>query len=264
MASSFWEGSFYFDGKPSSDYRVCIVDFNNSDILKQVGGGYSISVEKDMSYNDRPFYRETEKSSNDVVLQLCRTDGKPWNSVDIIDVNNWLFKENFKKFQPMDFSNQVYNIIYYLKAISMKKYLNSNMEGYLEVTFQVYNGCAYAIPQKPTVLSSNETKTINNMSNINKTYCPKLKIINNGNVEENIIITNKTNGDSISISGMENRETIIIDCAIGSVLNTENKNRFSVLSLTNCNLIRLEKGNNNIELQGNASMEIICEFPIII
>ena len=255
MASSFWSGDFYFDNTHSGVYKVCIIDFNSNDIVKQIGGSYAISTEKDTSYNNQHFYIEKERTSDDIVIQLAKTDRKAWTIAEILDINGWLFKENFCKFQPTDFSNQGYNIVYYLKAIDMKKYLTPDLEGYLEITFQSYDGYAYIIPNKQIILTSNETKTINNMSNVNKKYLPKIKVVGT----DSITISNRTNGDSLSLNG--NGETIIIDCAIGSVTNSSNLNRFSLLQ--NYDFLGLEKGNNTIQIIGNATVEFICEFPII-
>lgn len=256
MASNFWEGEFYFNGIFSNAHKVCMVDFNSRESVKQIGGTHVISTEKDNSYNDTPFYKVTERTMENIILQLCKTNKKPWTASDIIEVANWLFTENFKKFQPVDSVYQGYNIVYYLKAIDMKKLLNPNMEGYLEITFQSYDGYAYIIPNKQIILSSNETKTVNNMSNVSKKYLPKIKVVGSGG----ITITNRTNGDSLSLNG--NGETIIIDCAIGSVTNSNNVNRFSLLR--DYNFLGLEKGNNTIQVIGNATVEFICEFPIII
>lgn len=256
MASNFWEGGFYFNGIFSNAHKVCMVDFNSRESVKQIGGTHVISTEKDNSYNDTPFYKVTERTMENIVLQLCKTDKKPWTASDVIDVTNWLFTENFKRFQPVDSVYQGYNIVYYLKAIDMKKLLNPNMEGFLEITFQSYDGYAYIIPNKQIILSSNETKTVNNMSNVSKKYLPKIKVVGSGS----ITITNRTNGDSLSLNG--NGETIIIDCAIGSVTNSNNVNRFSLLR--DYNFLGLEKGNNTIQVIGNATVEFICEFPIII
>lgn len=261
MASSFWSGEFYFDDEHSNTHKVCIVDFNNNEILKQIGGGFTLSTEKDVSYNSRPFYMEKERTLENIVLQLCKTDKKPWSIVDIMDVTGWLFKKNFKKFQPTDFSNQGYDVVYYLKAIDMKKFLNPNMEGYLEVTFQSYDGYAYMISNNPITLSANETKVVTNMSNVNNIYYPKIRIVNHGNANSTITIINNTNGKSLEILGINGGEIITIDCAIGSVVNSNGDNRFGILK--NYDFIGLEKGRNTISLNGNATIEFICEFPVL-
>ena len=266
MASNFWNGEFYFDSEPSSKYKVCIVDINNSEKLKQIGGSHTITIDKEFSYNGNHFYKESEKTSDEITLQLCRTDNKPWGIGDIIEINNWLFKKNFKRFQPLDLlSNQGYNIIYYLKAIEMKKFLNPNMEGYLEIRFRSYTAHAYAIPQGSITLKTGETRVINNISNTPDIYYPKIKITEfEGDEETIIVITNNTNGKSLTIKGLKNAEIVTIDCAIGSVINSNNENRFIILQ--DYNFIGLEKGKNNISISSSngCKIEFICEFPVII
>ncbi len=262
MASSFWTGEFYFDNIHSSTYKVCIVDVNERNILKQIGSTFSVAMEEDFSLRGNAVHRETSKTLENIVLQLCKTNNKPWTAGEIVEIIGWLFHNNFKKFQPGDLSNQGYNLIYYLKAIDFKKVLNSNMEGYLEITFKSYDGYVYAIPTYSLVVSGGETRSINSLSNVNSIYYPKLKVMNSGNKENEIIIRNTTTKNELVLKGMELGETIIIDCAIGSVVNTAGINRFSVLQ--NFDFIGLNKGVNTISLSSNCAIEFICEFPMII
>lgn len=264
MASNFWEGEFYFDGDFSNNHKVCMIDFNSRESVKQIGGTHVISTEKDNSYNDTPFYKVTERTMDNIILQLCKTDKKPWTTSDIQDITKWLFKENFKQFQPVDSVYRDYNIVYYLKAIDMKKFLNPNMEGFLEITFQSYDGYAYIIPWYSMTVNPNGIGKITSLSNVEKKYLPKIKITSKTiSTEEKVVIKNTTNGDILTLKGMNNEEVFIIDCAIGSVVSFENNiNRFSILQ--DYNFIGLEKGDNYIQVTGNAKIEFICEFPIII
>ena len=262
MASNFWEGNFYFDNVFSSTYGVCIVDINSNEILKQIGNTFTISTEKDSSYNGNYLHRETERTSDNITLQLCRTDNKAWTINSISEVVNWLFKETFKKFQPLDLVDVGYNLIYYLKAIEFRKFLNAEMRGSLEVVFMPYDSYTYAIPTNALTLSNGESKNINNISNVNKIYYPKIKIVNNGEASNLITITNQTNKKSLQLSNLNKNEVIFIDCAIGSVVDNNGKNRFSTLQ--NFDFIGLEKGNNTISISSNCLAEFICEFPMII
>lgn len=261
MASSFWSGEFYFDNVHSSMYKVCIIDFNENNILKQIGNTFSISMEKDMAYRGNPLHREVERAADNIVLQLSKTNGTIWTNVEITDIIGWLFQDTFKKFQPTDFEEQGYNLIYYLKAIEMKKYLSPSLEGYIEVTFQPYDSYVYAISNNILVVSGGETKNITNPSNVNNIYYPKIKIKNLGSISNVITINNQVNGKSLSISGMENGEVVIVDCAIGTVINENGDNRFEVLQ--NFDFIGLNRGNNYISLSANCTIEFICEFPMI-
>jgi hypothetical protein len=262
MASSFWSGEFYFDNIRSTDKKVCIVDVNDNSILKQIGNTFSISMEKDTAFRGNPLYRETEITTENIVLQLCRTDGKTWTNNNIREITEWLFQDTFKKFIPNDIENQGYTLFYYVKAIEYKKFLNPNMEGYIEITFQPYDAYIYATPTYSLSVSGGSTTSISNISNVNKIYYPKIRVINLGNKENVITINNLTTGNTLSIKGIEQGKDVTIDCAIGSVLDAEGKNRFDVLQ--NFDFIGLSKGENRISLSSNCSIQFTCEFPMVI
>ena len=78
----------------------------------------------------------------------------------------------------------------------------------------------------------------------------------------NIKVINESNNTFIEVLGLSDNEVVIIDCKMGTVINSDNINRFEILQ--DYNLLELSKGDNNIRLNGNAKVEFICEFPIII
>lgn len=268
MASNFWAGEFYFNGESSSSYNICIIDFNENNILKQIGNTFNISMEKEIAYRGNPLHREVERTSDNITLQLGRTDGKAWREGDITDVTGWLFQEGFKMFQPTDFTSlkldTYYNLVYYLKAIEMRKFLNPNLEGYLEIVFQPYDSYVYMIPNAPITISGGQDMiSVTNPSNVNNIYYPKMRIRNTEtSVNTTMTIRNLTNGKSLSINGVNRNEIITIDCAIGSVIDGDGKNRFDILQ--NYDFIGLNKGNNNISLTPGFVVEFVCEFPMII
>lgn len=255
MSSSFWSGEFYFNGIYSDTYNVCIVDFDSNEKLKQIGSNINLDLSEENSLNGRKTYIENNIKAENITIQLCRTDDKAWTEGDIISVYNWLFQKDFKRFQTVDYTSG-YNLCYYLKAVRFSKFLNPYFRGYLEIEFMSYDAYCYSIPVNNFTLSSG-SGTLNNYSNVYNTYKPKLKIIDGGN----LTITNNTNGTSVQLSGIGG-ETIVVDCAMGTVVNSNGDNRFYLL--TDYNLLELERGNNNISVSGSGRVEFICEFPIII
>ena len=260
MSSSFWNGEFYYDGTYSNLLNVCIVDFDSNEMLKQIGVNATIDLAEESTFNGNKSYIENNRDSADnIILQLCRTDGNAWNESSIANIYSWLFKKDFKKFQTLDYPGN-YNLCYYLKAVSFKKFLNPDFHGYLEVEFKSYSPYCYSIPNNSPTLSNGETKVITNYSNLYEPYKPKIKITNRG--ASNIRITNRSNDSFVEVAGLSSSETIIVDCAMGTVMNSNGDNRFEVLQ--DYNLLGLEKGDNSINLSGSASVEFICEFPMII
>ena len=252
MSSSFWSGGFYFNGFYSDAYNVCIIDFDSNEKLKQIGLNTTLEFTEENSLNGTRSYIEGSRSADNIVLQLCRTDGKAWTEGAIIEIYNWLFQKDFKRFQTLDYTSG-YNLCYYLKAVNFKKFLNPNSYGYLEIEFMSYEPYCYAIPSS-NPSSSGGTITINNISNLYDTYKPKLRITGS-----NVTVVNNTNSTRVSLRGSSG--TVIVDCAMGTVVDTSGNNRFSVLN--DYNLLELERGNNSISVSGG-SVVFICEFPIII
>ena len=131
MSSSFWNGEFYYDGTYSNLLNVCIIDFDSNEMLKQIGVNTIIDLTEESTFNGNKSYIENNRDSADnIILQLCRTDGQAWNEGSITNVYSWLFKKDFKKFQTLDYPGN-YNLCYYLKAVGFKKVLDPDFYGYL-------------------------------------------------------------------------------------------------------------------------------------
>lgn len=264
MSSSFWSGEFYFGGVHSDTYKVCIIDFDTSEILKQVGSTFTIELSEENTFNGRKSYIESNRTSENIVLQLAKKSKTSWTEGEIINICRWLFRKNFTKFQTVDYTSG-YNLCYYLKAISFKKVLTPDFEGYLEFEFMSYDPYCYAIPTSNVKLNntsstSSVSETINNLSNLYQNYKPKVVIKSLGT--STIRVTNTNNNSYIELNGLGNGETVTVDCLMGTVIDSNKVNRFDLL--TGYNLIGLVRGNNNITLSGEADVEFICEFPIII
>lgn len=261
MSSSFWSGEFYFNGIYSESFKVCIIDFDSSELLKQIGTSINMELTEETSFNGNRSYIEGNTTAENIILQLCRTDDKSWSENTIAEVYSWLFKKDFKKFQTLDYNGN-YNLCCYLKAVSFKKVLNPSFEGYLEIEFKPYTPYWYSIPTSSPTLLDGEIKSIVNYSNLYETYKPKVKITNKGTSSTNIKVINESNNTFIEVLGLSDNEVVIIDCKMGTVINSDNINRFEILQ--DYNLLELSKGDNKIRLNGNAKVEFICEFPIII
>lgn len=265
MSSSFWSGGFYFDGIHSDDYNVCIVDFNNSDILKEYSVNYTLDLEKEISANNTPFYKKSDRSSNEVVLELARTDGKPWTINGLLSLNNWLFKNEFKPFQSMDLIDDNIKLIYYLKAIGINKKINKDMYGIVSVTFQSYEPYGYIVPSNNTVINGGASGTINNYSNIGENYKPKIKITSTGGTSVKIKNTSISNDKYLQLDNLKNGDVIIVDNLMGTIQDVNKTNRFELLNLNNLKFVELLQGINTIQVEGsNIKTEWLCEFPIIL
>ena len=87
MSSSFWSGEFYFDGIYSNLLNVCIIDFDTNERLEQIGNGVSIELNEESSFNGEKSYSESSIDSTDnITLQLCRTNGNSWSEGAIAEI----------------------------------------------------------------------------------------------------------------------------------------------------------------------------------
>lgn len=262
MSNGFWNGDFYFNGIHSSNYKVCIVDVNSSDMFKQHGMDFNIELNKESSYGFNNTYGETNRSSNDITLQIARTDNKEWNLSSLSEIKKWLFQKNFKKFQTNDLSENGFNMVYYLKAVATRNFLTKDFLGYIEIDFTPFDSYVYVVPNNKFLLNNNDTKTLYNYSNLYDNYKPIIKIINNGDKTTEFTINNTTLQKSLILTGIDVGETIYVDCQMGLVQNQNGINRFEVLK--NYNFIELSQGSNVINFVGNGEVEFVCEFPMIL
>lgn len=263
MASSFWNGEFYWNGIHSSVYEVCIVDFDDNSILKQSILSHNIELSEEMSINGKKWFTETNRSAENIVIQLCKTNGSAWTNGDFINLNRWFFTKNFCKFQTLDYEDNALNVVYYLKAVRFSKFVNNSFYGYVEIEFQSYDAFAYVIPTTNYTIGNGETKNVISYSNLYIPYKPKLQVTNYGNTSTTISIRNtSTNKSALEIKGLTTNEIVTIDCQLGTVLNKNNQNRFEILQ--NYNFIEMQNGDNRINVTGNASVLVLCEFPVII
>ena len=260
--SSFW-GDFSFDGIRSTLFNVVMVDYGSTDILKKHGLEIDIVVDKETSGNLRPNYTIRDKSSNRIKIQLARTDNMPWGVTELLNLNGWLFKNGYKRFQVDDLMVNGSNIVYYLKAVNLVKEFNRDMMGVVSVEFESYEPYAYVIPSNNPIITS--SAVVINSSNLDELYKPKMIVTSKGN--DNITIYNDTISTSkgLTIKGVTNGQSVIIDNLMGTMKDGNGNNIFSkIADVNNLNFLAMKTGNNTIRVLGNAQVELICEFPIII
>ena len=237
---------FIWKGKKSKDFFIKILR-EDTDILHDLGIPYS----KDLSHDEGVW---TEKESDafefTISLWMCK-DSIPiaWTSDRFKRVKDWLISDSFCEFQSYD--NLDYS--YRLKVTKIQKRLNHKGYGCIDVTFKSMSNYAY----KKEVVKEMITKTqlIDIHHTTDEIYEPYIVITHLG-TKDGIIRIN-----DMIITDIEHNETIYIDNKMTSIVNDFNENR-----LMNCNRkwIELKPGDNQILIEGNCLLEIICKFPMVI
>lgn len=247
----FISENFTFDNISNKDIGVDLITFDN-DFFKEIGLSYSEEITPDGNFSSNPYYIKNVGDTEDIVLNLARVnkygDKIRWDEESLTEVVDWLITDSFRPFVSED--NE--DIYYYFKAKKIVKKFTVNMEGYLEVTFKPYTNYGY----NRVEITGNPNISINNISNIDKSYKPVMRILN---VSNELIIKNETNVDSEPFKLVGASGDVTIDFSLGTVMDSNGKNLFS-----KCNRkwISLNKGINRISVIGGKAT-IICEFPII-
>lgn len=247
----FIEPYFYWKGKSCKDYFLSIVSTGSSDILNEIGVSYSsdLSIEENCGYIQ---FTEQTSETDDIVLELCLEKDNialVWTNEIFNEISKWLLSDDFEKFVSYD--NLDYH--YYFKCTKIVKKFNFERKGVIEVTFKPLNHYAYKDIEFEKIVKGKEFINIYNESD--DKYEPIIIIENHG-TEKTI---NKIN--DFEITDLKENESVIIDNYMLTVQNSKNEN---VLYKCNRNWVVLNKGENQLLVEGNCKVIILCEFPKII
>lgn len=246
----FIEPYFKRKNKSCKDYFLSIVSTSSLDVLNEVGVPYTT----ELSIEDSGYIQFTEKDSetDDIVLELCLEKDNialVWTNEIFNEIKSWLFSDDFEQFVSYD--NLDYH--YYFKCTKIVKKFNFAKKGVIEVTFKPLNHYAYKSVEISKIVKGKEFIDIYNESG--KEYEPIIIIENHG-TEKTI---NKVN--DFEITNLKEGETVKIDNYMLTVQNEDNENK---LSDCNRNWVILESEENQLLIEGNCKVTILCEFPKVI
>lgn len=246
----FIEPYFKRKNKSCKDYFLSIVSTKSLDVLNEIGVPYTT----ELSIEDSVYPQFTEKDSepDDIVLELCLEKDNialVWTDEIFNEIKSWLLSENFEQFVSYD--NLDYH--YYFKCTKIVKKFNFDRKGVIEVTFKPFNHYAYKNVEISKIIKGKSFVDIYNESEIE--YEPIIIIENHG-TEKTI---NKIN--NLEVIGLKEGETVTIDNYMLTVQNEDNENK-----LSNCNRdwVVLQRGENQLLVEGNCKITILCEFPKVI
>lgn len=232
---------------------VYITTFDNN-LMNDIGISYTsnIEIENETSYN--PSFNESLAESEEITLQLLlynkfKNEAIEWSKDEVQKIYDWLITDDFVEFISDDNSE----LKYYFKTVKISKYLSYGNKGIINVTFKPYSQYCY----KELIIDKTVTTPIEisiyNPSSVK--YRPIIEITNLGDTST----VNKIN--NMNITNLETNQKIIIDNLMLLVQDESGNN-----SISKCNrkwITLNEKTNNTIFLDGNMSLKIICEFPLI-
>lgn len=243
---------FILNGIEGAIKDISLVTFD-SEILINTGIPFSRSVNAADGYSQfNPLFNEEDVVPEDIVLNfMYAIDGVPqeWEEWKLLDVKKWIITEDFVPFKTFDNLNYTY----YIKCKKIQNKMTPYGFGVLECIFAPFSHFAYQNVSFSRTITKSSNIVIDNPSMYS--YKPIIKIKNLGNTST----VNKI-GD-FEISGLSTNEIVIVDNLMLLVTNLNNISKF-----TNCNRgwVELLPGENNLQLNGNCQIEILCEFPMIL
>lgn len=257
----FYSPYFTFNGIHCLDKNVRIVSFD-SNILNDFGLGYKEELVIGESSKNHFYYRK-KTTPDPITLSIVLVDKNEnpakWDFKNISNITKWLLTPYFCEFTSEDTPE----LIYYFKCTEIKKRINSDRYGVLEVTFQPETN--YGLTSKlhfAHICHGNLNVNIDNVSNTGENYFPKLEVVQHSKIKEDIIIENKdVSKIPLVISGLEYGEKIIIDNYLKTIESSLNINRLEDI---NRSWIELKYGVNRFEVSGECQINIVCQFPMIV
>ena len=257
----FYSPYFTYNGIHCLDKGVRIVSFD-SNVLNDFGLGYKEELVVGES-NKIVFYHKKNTVPDPITLSLALVNKNEepiaWDFKSIGEVTRWLLQPYFCEFTTED----IPELVYYFKCIEIKKRLNSNKQGVLEVTFQPETSYGLtSILHFAHICHDTLNVSIDNVSNIGENYLPKIEVIQHDQNKKDIVIENLgVSKTPLVISNLEYGEKLTIDNYMKTIESSIGKNRFADV---NRSWIELKYGVNKFLITGDCQINIVCQFPIIV
>lgn len=262
---SFWGTSFVFDGVPSEEYDLMMYDVDgSSDNSASYASGVSI-IEETVGRRWKPYFHGVKfdkKLEFDIVFGVCQNridEEKYLDRYEMAEVASWLTGHHeYKKLmidQP-DMGHVFYNCM--ITDLSVINY------GSLPWALRAKVTCDSPYAYMPESVSEYEILgsaqiMFDNLSSINGYLYPVIEfqsdrsgILSITNISDDMYTFSISNiPDSVS--------QINVDCDRCIISNDQGLNLYE-----NCNykFLRLKRGMNILNIKGNGTLVIRCEFPI--
>lgn len=260
---------FIFDGIESSEMGLYIVRMDSGFIENPFTGGKTLKQE--MRKNSvRPYFYGVEKSVLEFSLTLALLDDelqpKEWSAEQRMTVARWLLHDTYKSFQTNDDLGKIYYGIF----TDATNIFTVNNTGYLEITFTTNSYCAWS----PVIYSvfdlwNNPVEgtivEIENISNINKLFLPKIEIEMkeaSGELYDVQLINISNNNKEFSFTGLRYDEIISVDNENGIIISSY-PIHINPYGSFNKQWFELVYGINQIKIIGKCKVTFESQFPII-
>ena len=263
---AFWGKSFIFDGYPCEDFDLMIYDIGSSAQGASEFASTASIVDESLPSKWKPIFYGVKFDS-----KLCFTivfgvnqhridDQNYLDRYEIDTIATWLTGHQQYKWLAVEQDDMTF-VRYKCIFTSLECVEYGRIPWAMKAEVTCDSPYAYMYPHEYQYTLNGTAKSITffNESSINGYYRPIIEYSTSsgGNLE---IINNTDNGRIFKFTGLSSAsQQITIDnenCVITSSADTNIYDKF------NYNFFRLKRGYNQLQITGNGTLKILCEFPI--
>ena len=247
---------FRFDNKKLSDFGFKVVNVDNSTNTRKIG------LTRTLTTVDGVIGNKVIESISDTQTQftivISKFDGEdkiaPITNEDLKQITSWLFKPtDYKELIAIDEES---NIIYYGMFIDGEQtYITDDNRGYITLTFQLDSNHAYGREvQYVKAVSGTVEFVIPFEDNVRNYYYPDIEFDITG---DSFSIKNETMNETMEFTGLDSscQHGIIYGDGIMTMVSLSN-NEVNLRQKSNKKFIRLQNGDNTIQITGNGTFTI--------
>ena len=246
---------FRFDNKNLSDFGFKVVNVQSSTNTRKIGLTRSFATVDGVDGNKIiDSISETQAQFTIIISKFNGDKIAPITNEDLKQITTWLYKPtDYKQLIAIDEES---NIIYYGMFIDGEQtYLTDDNKGYITLTFLLDSNHAYGeeihyIKEVDGTLNF----TINFEDNVRGYYYPDIEFNVTGN---SFSIKNITMNETMEFTNLDDscRHGIIYGDGIMTMVNVTDK-EFNLRKKSNKKFIRLQNGDNEIQITGNGTFTI--------
>ena len=247
---------FKFNGKKLSDFGFTVVNTSSASNTRKIGLNRSLNTVEGVRGNKVVNSVTANVLSFSIVISKLDDYGVSMSITDkdLEKLTTWLFSPtNYEEFVALD---EEANIIYYgMFTDGEQTYLNKNNEGYITLTFELDSNHAYG-EEVEYVKAVNGTVNFNIpfKDNVRNYYYPDIEFNVTGN---SFTIKNTTMNETMEFTGLDStcQHGIIYGDGIMTMISVTD-NTVNLRGKSNKKFIRLQNGDNRIEITGNGTFTI--------
>ena len=176
---------------------------------------------------------------------------------DLRDLSYILFKNNICALQER-------NIVYYGWFVKGSNWFNPADHGYFTLEYELASPYCYSpIQTESFLIQDKKIFPLRNVATADEDVYSRIRVI--GMTDGDVVITNATNNNTLTIKGVKKGEEIIVEGETREIYSVTNpsENMFKRLEYTKDYLF-LNYGENEMLVTGNCQIEFMYQCPMII